>query len=375
MNGKIYIPEPCHENWDKMLPAEKGRHCEVCSKVVTDFSMMNKAQIITTLENSKGEVCGHIPMDKLSPSNPKQKIYFWLKGSFLPKLSYTVFGILGLATLFKKSAYGQNLGGKVVMVNGGSKYQAPTLDSLRVNVVVVDEQNQPVPGALVTIKVNDRAIASEKTSRNGECSNLIEIESSGYTLINIEVDATGYKHKEIKQIRVAKDNQTYRVKLNEEVIVVGKMKMDETSYHKETINPEVTTEKCVTKDPGIAIDPLAVVLINPSLESIVIKQTDMDFPQRITTDQALSPHFEFTNNNLSFIAFPNPTISDVTIQTKEDITFDVNIYNESGVLILQQANQYQRTSFSLQGNAAGNYFAVIFFNNKAIETHKITLIK
>ncbi|MDO5856927.1 hypothetical protein Q2490_06465 [Myroides odoratimimus] len=42
MKYRIEIPEPCHEDWDKMAPQDKGRHCAVCDKVVVDFSKASK---------------------------------------------------------------------------------------------------------------------------------------------------------------------------------------------------------------------------------------------------------------------------------------------------------------------------------------------
>lgn len=43
--NKINIPEPCHENWDKMIPEGDGRHCLSCSKVVVDFTQMSLPEI------------------------------------------------------------------------------------------------------------------------------------------------------------------------------------------------------------------------------------------------------------------------------------------------------------------------------------------
>lgn len=39
-NFKIAIPEPCHEDWNKMTPNENGRFCLSCSKTVIDFTSM-----------------------------------------------------------------------------------------------------------------------------------------------------------------------------------------------------------------------------------------------------------------------------------------------------------------------------------------------
>ena len=42
---KITIPQPCHEDWDKMLPNPRGRHCNACAKTVVDFSIMSDVEV------------------------------------------------------------------------------------------------------------------------------------------------------------------------------------------------------------------------------------------------------------------------------------------------------------------------------------------
>lgn len=56
---KIHIPEPCHENWDKMTPEENGRFCLTCSKVVVDFTQMSMEEIQNYFINhADREICG-----------------------------------------------------------------------------------------------------------------------------------------------------------------------------------------------------------------------------------------------------------------------------------------------------------------------------
>ena len=56
---QINIPKPCSENWDAMLPAERGRFCNACEKVVTDFTGMTDKEIIRFFEQRKeGNTCG-----------------------------------------------------------------------------------------------------------------------------------------------------------------------------------------------------------------------------------------------------------------------------------------------------------------------------
>jgi len=41
----IQIKTPCDANWQEMTPAESGKYCGACEKVVVDFSKMNDVQI------------------------------------------------------------------------------------------------------------------------------------------------------------------------------------------------------------------------------------------------------------------------------------------------------------------------------------------
>ncbi|SEC40389.1 hypothetical protein SAMN04489761_2899 [Tenacibaculum sp. MAR_2009_124] len=57
---KFTIPKPCHENWHKMTPNEKGRFCSSCAKTVVDFTQFSEAEVKEYLiENSTQKVCGH----------------------------------------------------------------------------------------------------------------------------------------------------------------------------------------------------------------------------------------------------------------------------------------------------------------------------
>ncbi|MBK9634712.1 MAG: hypothetical protein IPO64_09410 [Bacteroidetes bacterium] len=53
---KIQIPTPCHENWDEMIPNEKGNFCKVCNKTVIDFTNMSEQELIAYFENKKSEL-------------------------------------------------------------------------------------------------------------------------------------------------------------------------------------------------------------------------------------------------------------------------------------------------------------------------------
>ena len=69
--NSFYIPKPCHENWNKMTPKEQGKHCEVCSKVVVDFTKKSPIEISHVMANAVGEVCGNFNLNQLIFLRPR----------------------------------------------------------------------------------------------------------------------------------------------------------------------------------------------------------------------------------------------------------------------------------------------------------------
>ena len=56
----LAVPQPCSEEWNKMTPTEKGKHCANCNKVITDFTVFSDKELIDFISNAKGTVCGRI---------------------------------------------------------------------------------------------------------------------------------------------------------------------------------------------------------------------------------------------------------------------------------------------------------------------------
>lgn len=57
----------CSQKWERMSPSEGGRHCNVCNKIVVDFSKLSNEEILTYLsQNNSGRVCGSYEAQQLS---------------------------------------------------------------------------------------------------------------------------------------------------------------------------------------------------------------------------------------------------------------------------------------------------------------------
>ena len=90
-NVNISIPKPCHENWEAMTAAEKGRFCGVCTKTVFDFTKASDKEIIDHL-HKESATCGRFYNIQLNRNLifPKQKSSYWAIASA------TIIGFLGI---------------------------------------------------------------------------------------------------------------------------------------------------------------------------------------------------------------------------------------------------------------------------------------
>jgi hypothetical protein len=63
----LSIPEPCHENWNEMLPRDKGAFCAACSKVVIDFTNLSDDDVKNYFLHNRGQqTCGRFKNTQLS---------------------------------------------------------------------------------------------------------------------------------------------------------------------------------------------------------------------------------------------------------------------------------------------------------------------
>lgn len=63
---KITINKPCHEDWDKMSPNDKGAFCAVCTKDVIDFSKKSLEEIKNFFAKPiQGKICGRFKEQQL----------------------------------------------------------------------------------------------------------------------------------------------------------------------------------------------------------------------------------------------------------------------------------------------------------------------
>ena len=77
----LHIATPCHEDWNRMTPAGKGKFCASCSKQVVDFTLMSDTQILHFLSQQKSSLCGRFDAGQLArplvqPTLSKKKSWY-----------------------------------------------------------------------------------------------------------------------------------------------------------------------------------------------------------------------------------------------------------------------------------------------------------
>lgn len=194
---QLHIPEPCHENWNKMIPVEKGRFCGSCQKQVVDFTNMKDEQLIAFFKReSMGSVCGRFMQDQLDRSMqiPRKRIP-WVRYFFQFALP---------AFLLSKKASAQ---GQVRFLPGDSivMQAAPKIDAVKKAVnkhehekvirgKVVDELGDGISYASIFIKGTTIGVAADSTgnfslSYSGRENDIVFVSSGiGFKVVETVVD-------------------------------------------------------------------------------------------------------------------------------------------------------------------------------------------
>jgi len=211
---QISIPEQCHENWDTMLPEEKGRHCLVCQKTVIDFSLMSDAEIINFFEKNTGKTCGRFTTEQLSQNYKlPQKQYGFIKYIF----HFTIPALL--VTLKTNAKAVVNKFHKTEIVPTKQKLiQGDTIvvkkdSSITITGKILDEKEVPVPFASVVIKGTRFGVSADKDG-----SFKIKVKESD----TLRIAAVSFENQEIS---IAKFRVSHKVVLKrlEKEYIIGKV--------------------------------------------------------------------------------------------------------------------------------------------------------
>jgi hypothetical protein len=141
----ISIPTPCHENWQDMAVADKGRFCASCRKHVIDFTNASDRQIAEAFKK-ESNLCGRFLPAQLQRDLiiPKEKSSLWMAASA---------AVLGFFGLGNNEIFAQAKKAETTQVEENKKSDTAThIESNRVvKGIVLDETGLGFYGVFVNI--------------------------------------------------------------------------------------------------------------------------------------------------------------------------------------------------------------------------------
>jgi len=354
---QLTIDNPCHENWDRMAPSEKGRFCASCQKHVIDFTGMSDSQLATFFKKpSVGSVCGRFYRDQLDHSIeiPKKRIP-WVKYFFQ-------FTLPAFLLSMKATAQGNIRTGKpaVAMPAKNTNAQKITIDT--------------VPQVDLTIEPDVKIQKSESCTLEGFVAiRQVALGNIGpfYSKKEIKNAITGRvedgngKRIPKASIRIVEDSSTiysdakglFRlppwIKYYDTVV----LKASGTGYHEKEV---VLFRNDRSKKIVIRLEPEAKEIINAE-DLTTIKTTPP------TQQNPLEAGIEFT-------VFPNPVQRNNRFQlgfaSNKDEMMHVNIVSLMGTLVLGQQEKiskgYNHISVMADAKWSAGIYLIQLRNEKGV---------
>ncbi len=224
---QLTIPEPCHENWEKMSPAAQGRFCGSCQKQVVDFTTMNDRELLQFFKKpSRGQVCGRFMNEQLERDLvlPKRRIP-WIRYFFqIAWPAFFVSKVNGQRTQGKPIARPLTDTSKVQVVPDNRmpgmvlhssirpvcKDPEPVImgDTIMTTVVtvrgrIVNEKGEAVPYASVQNNFNSRLLVADTAGRftlvtdGREMQLELLVSAAGYEIIKMMVNPEKFRRDEL----------------------------------------------------------------------------------------------------------------------------------------------------------------------------------
>ncbi len=276
----LAIPTPCHEDWGKMTPTKKGRHCQACQKEIIDFSVLTDQQVLDLFTKNKHGLCGRFSANQLDRQmfpRPISQISPWAKA-----------GLLAASLLLAIPAIGQK---DLAESDPIELSVQPEYWDLKGK--VIDEIGEPLVGASILLHGRSTGTVSDL---DGEF-----VASLHRSDKRMWVSYTGYRTKEVilkdKFLRNITVVLEKGIKLQE--VVVSAPKVDVAAS---------TTAGCLVETMG---------------ELVLIKTSSQK--KRREKKRMLA-------NEASVQVFPNPFISNIQIEIGEvkEAAFQLSLISSTG---------------------------------------------
>lgn len=406
LNGNLSIGTPCHEDWNKMTPNQKGRYCDSCQKTVVDLRGKEQNEIKEIYVAHEGNLCGNMSLDQYKASREPVRGFNINSLSAKAALRLKVFAAALFAAfsfMFVSPAKGQR-----PLVKGKIAYHAPTGNlqgfarfengglAKEVDLVIYKDGNQ-----VGTCKTNSFGYYSFTelefgTYYIGSSHGLYYVENEG---IDIKKSRTYRENLVLVEEMMMGDIAPIDIEeIEEEVIeapeileVEPKVPVDkpqdceimmrgeiaplpeQNAEVEESVN--LPTELGVIEPVEIKIDPKEASYLLGAMEIVMTPPEAVEIENTEVTPEAQA-EAPFEINGLEIKAFPNPTHSELYIRLESgqiDSPMDVYLFDidgkqlRTGVLTKENSGGIK---LDISNLASGIYILKVLQDNFSSE-HKI----
>lgn len=375
--SKIYIPEPCHENWNKMNPTEKGRFCKVCTKEVVDFTRKTEQEIMSHLNLSEGSTCGQFTASQLAYVPVAVERNVWNQRMRKAFFSFLAFiGVVGLS----KQAKAQKMG-KVAIRGDVAYYEDHNTNTSETTLSgqVKTTDGNVLTNTKIQIFSNEILIGEGTTMANGTYLIKIapgKIHSNKITLKAIHPD---YDQKTVLDLAINKSSHRINFTMEEAIMMLGMVvrmvdPIEETPIVEEVVVQEVIKGEviCIKGNPEAEIIPVDTA--SKTIENTIIETpttTEKNNPENTETRIQLP---EVREEDINGRIYPNPGKERVNLVMNEKSNYQIEIVSISGQLIGKATFTGSLHIIDISQYAPGIYI-VKYHDNKTGVEGALRLIK
>ena len=270
---KISIPEPCHEDWAKMTPTEKGKFCSVCTKEVFDFTETSDEESVKRVTQGKN-LCGRF---KKSQLDREVKLERKSSNSLLP---YAASLLMPLSMMASEVKNNSEIEKPLISLGIGSH---PVKSIIYVSGYVTDADGNPVRNAeVVMLEKGDWVRTDAQGFYSLKCvsgSTLFvkkgDLRSQDYTLgtKNERVDFSLIPEVKTTIVTVGKIASVEITQGEIEEIVISEIaEVEEEIKEEQQDSTKVTIKGTVTDDMNMPLPGANVIIKGTSIGT----QTDFD---------------------------------------------------------------------------------------------------
>jgi hypothetical protein len=333
----LYIPTPCHEDWNKMTPTQQGKFCASCNKQVVDFSLMSDNQILNFLSHQSGKLCGRFDAEQLQRPLVETKIK--------KKKSWWMALTMPLLFLFDRSD----------AQKFASKQKHRIVQSIDTSFTTV--------GAVAVI-VNERIITGKVVDENNNPLAYASVIQKGF-IGGTTTDSLG--------------NFSIKVNSYDDSIILIASYVGYSSIEKNILLQSNNVSDVIIKLPEYVSKGLVdVVVISESLRGTV---GGLIICRKVTTFEKINTAVHKVLNISAFKVYPNPAIKGSTIHLEINQAGEYQLYlldDRSGLIKAEEINIYSKksvASITIPSNiAAGIYYVrLIDEQKKKSYTEKIII--